>query len=414
MKIFKFGGASVKDADSVKNLAEVLKTAGYKKTFLVISAMGKTTNALEEVVKLYFEKADFASKVISVQQQHIAIAEELFENPEKIKQEIALFFEDLNAFLRRNKSPNYDFVYDQVVCCGELISTKIVSAYLNSIDIPNDWIDVRDYIKTDDAYREGKVNWELTEENFSKLKKEKLYVTQGFLGSDPNFFTTTLGREGSDYTAAIIAYCLSAESMTIWKDVPGVLNADPRYFKNAELMHKISYEEAIELAYYGASVIHPKTMQPLRAKGIPFFVKSFINPKEDGTQIGKGTLIEPFIPCYILKKEQCLLTLTTLDFSFITEDKISALFNLLHDLKIKVNLMQNSAITLSLCLEDKYQQLDLFLEQIKNLYKIDLEKNVSLYTLRHFNEESTSMIHNGQELLRQIIKNTLQIIVKEP
>lgn len=413
MKVFKFGGASVKDADGVKNLAEVLKTASYKKTFLVISAMGKTTNALEEVVKLYFEKADFASKVISIQQQHIAIAEELFENAEEIKREICVFFEDLNAFLRRNKSPNYDFVYDQVVCCGELISTKIVSAYLNSIEIKNTWVDVRDFIKTDDTYREGKVNWELTEQNFAQLHKDEFYVTQGFLGSDPNFFTTTLGREGSDYTAAIIAYCLNAESMTIWKDVPGVMNADPRHFKNTQLLNKISYEEAIELAYYGASVIHPKTMQPLRSKGIPFFVKSFINPKENGTQIGKGQLLEPFIPCFIIKKEQHLITLTTLDFSFITEDKISSLFNLLHDLKIKVNLMQNSAITLSLCLEDKYNQMDLFLEEIKILYKVDLEKNVSLYTLRHFDEQSSATVHEGTELLRQIIKNTLQIIVKD-
>lgn len=413
MKVFKFGGASVKDADSVKNLAEVLKTAGYKNTFLVISAMGKTTNALEEVVKLYFDKADFTSKVISIQQQHIAIAEELFENSEEIKKEIYVFFEDLNAFLRRNKSPNYDFVYDQVVCCGELISTKIVSAYLNSIEIKNTWLDVRDFIKTDDTYREGKVNWELTEENFSRLQKNEFYITQGFLGSDPNFFTTTLGREGSDYTAAIIAYCLNAEGMTIWKDVPGVLNADPRYFKDTQLLNKISYEEAIELAYYGASVIHPKTMQPLRAKEIPFYVKSFINPKENGTQIGKGQALEPFIPCFIIKKEQHLITLTTLDFSFITEDKISSIFNILHDLKIKVNMMQNSAITLSICVEDKYSQLDLFLEEIKNLYEVDLEKNVSLYTLRHFDEKSESTVHSGKELLRQIIKNTLQIIVKE-
>lgn len=413
MKVFKFGGASVKDADSVKNLADVLKTAGHKNTFLVISAMGKTTNALEEVVKLYFEKADFASKVISIQKQHIAIAEELFENSEEIKKEIYIFFEDLNAFLRRNKSPNYDFVYDQVVCCGELISTKIVSAYLNSIEIKNTWLDVRDFIKTDDTYREGKVNWELTEENFSRLQKDEFYVTQGFLGSDPNFFTTTLGREGSDYTAAIIAYCMNAESMTIWKDVPGVLNADPRYFNDTQLLNKISYEEAIELAYYGASVIHPKTMQPLRAKEIPFFVKSFIDPTGDGTQIGKGQALEPFVPCYIIKKEQCLLTLTTLNFSFISEDKISAIFNLLHDLKIKVNMMQNSAITLSLCVEDKYSQLHLFLDEIENLYKVDLEKNVSLYTLRHFDEKSDVTIHSGKELLRQIIKNTLQIIVKE-
>ena len=284
---------------------------------------------------------------------------------------------------------------------------------MNSIGIENTWLDVRDYIKTDDSYREGKVDWELTEEKFSELEKDKFYITQGFLGSDPNYFTTTLGREGSDYTAAIIAYCMDVESMTIWKDVPGVLNADPRYFDDAKLLNKISFEEAIELAYYGASVIHPKTMQPLRQKGIPFFVKSFLHPENPGTEIQKKLRLEPSIPCYIVKKEQHLVTLTTCDFSFITEDKISAIFNLLHSLKIKVNMMQNSAITLSLCLEDKYGKLDAFLESLAKTYQIEIEKNVSLYTIRHFDEKSSYTFYKGDELLRQIIKNTLQIIVKE-
>src|SRR5690606_13777264 len=274
------------------------------------------------------------------------------------------------------------------------------------------WLDVRDFIKTDETYREGKVIWEETEKNFSSLQKNERYVTQGFLGSDPNHFTTTLGREGSDYSAAIIAYCLNAESVTIWKDVPGVLNADPRYFDNAQLLNKISYEEAIELAYYGASVIHPKTMQPLRKKQIPFFVKSFLDPQGEGTQIRNGQLLEPFVPCYIVKKEQTLLTLTTLDFSFISEEKISDVFKLLCEFRIKVNLMQNSAITLSLCVEDKYKQLNGFLERIGSLYEIESEKDVSLYTLRHY-KDLTETFHHGKELLRQVIKNTLQIIVKE-
>lgn len=413
MRVYKFGGASVKDAESVKNIAEVLKNTNYDDVFMVVSAMGKTTNALEEIVKMYFEKADYTQKISETLNYHLEIANQLFENPDSIILEINRFFEDLNGFLHRNKSPNYNFVYDQVVCCGELISTKIVSNYLHSIGIKNTWLDVRDFIKTDDTYREGKVNWSETEKNFSQLDKGKFYITQGFLGSDPNHFTTTLGREGSDYSAAIIAYCLNAESMTIWKDVPGVLNADPRYFEGAELLHKISYEEAIELAYYGASVIHPKTMQPLRKKEIPFFVKSFVDPKGKGTEIQKQLKLEPFIPCYILKKGQILLTLTTADFSFITEEKISAVFNRLHDLKIKVNLMQNSAITLSLCLEDKYNNLSQFLKSLSEDYKIESEKNVSLYTLRHFDEKSTYSFHKGRELLRQVIKNTLQIIVKE-
>jgi aspartate kinase len=413
MKVFKFGGASVKDADGVKNIAEVLKFTGYKETFMVISAMGKTTNALEQVVQLYFEKGDYQAKIREIEQQHIQIAQDLFENSDEVSLAISQFFDDINAFLRRNKSPNYNFVYDQVVCCGELISTRIVSSYLNSIGIQNTWIDVRDYIKTDDTYREGKINWPETEVNFSNLEKGPFYITQGFLGSDSNYFTTTLGREGSDYTAAIIAYCLDAESMTIWKDVPGVLNADPRFFDDAQLLHKISYEEAIELAYYGASVIHPKTMQPLRQKEIPFYVKSFLNPESPGTEIQKELRLDPFIPCYIVKKNQNLITLTTQDFSFITEDKISDLFNQLYALKINVNMMQNSAISLSLCLEDKYLHLDEFVDKVENAYKVDLEKNVSLYTLRHFDEKSSYSFYKGKELLRQIIKNTLQIIVKE-
>lgn len=413
MKVFKFGGASVKDADGVRNIAHVLQVAGYQDTFMVVSAMGKTTNALEEVVRLYFDSGDYVAKIREIEEQHLKIAKDLFENSEKLNNDIILFFEDISAFLRRNKSPNYNFVYDQVVCCGELISTKIVSAYLNSIGIHNTWLDVRDYIKTDDTYREGKIDWALTEEKFSHLEKGPFYITQGFLGSDPNYFTTTLGREGSDYTAAIIAYCLDAESMTIWKDVPGVLNADPRYFNDAQLLHKISYEEAIELAYYGASVIHPKTMQPLRQKEIPFYVKSFLNPENPGTQIQKELRLEPFVPCYIVKKNQNLISLTTKDFSFITEDKISKIFNQLYALKINVNLMQNSAITLSLCLEDKYHHLDNFLESAKDWYKVEIEKNVSLYTLRHFDEKSSYSFYKGKELLRQIIKNTLQIIVKE-
>lgn len=412
MKVFKFGGASVKDSNSIKNLAEVLKATGHQKTFLVVSAMGKTTNALEEVVRLYFEKGDFEAKITEIQDFHTSVTYELFENPLQIRQEILTAFEELNAFLDRNKSPNYDFVYDQVVGYGEMVSTKIISAYLASIDIRNTWLDVRDFIKTDDNYREGKVDWERTCENLNRLNPDDFYITQGFLGSDPNYFTTTLGREGSDYTAAIIAYCLNAESVTIWKDVPGVLNADPRYFDNTQLLNKISYEEAIELAYYGASVIHPKTMQPLRKKQIPFYVKSFLNPMEAGTEIRNGQPLEPFVPCSIVKKEQNLLTLTTLDFSFISEEKISELFNLLHLLKIKVNLMQNSAITLSLCVEDKFNQLEIFLERIRPMYEIELEKNVSLYTFRHFNS-LLEEYPKGLELLRQIIKNTLQIIVKE-
>ena len=412
MKVFKFGGASVKDAAGVRNVAELLQSVGYENTCVIVSAMGKTTNALEEVVKRYFEKDDFEKTINDVKEQHITLAKELFDNPTEVSNEISQFFDDIVSFLRRNKSPNYSYVYDQIVCCGELISTKIISMYLNSIKIHNEWLDVRDYIKTDNTYREGKVNWTLTEENIKNLPQTGLFITQGFLGSDLNFFTTTLGREGSDYSAAIFAYCLNAESMTIWTDVPGVLNADPRYFDNAELLHHISYEEAIELAYYGASVIHPKTLQPLQQKKIPFFVKSFINPTEAGTEVAKGQPLDPKVPCFILKRDQHLVRLSSKDFSFITEDKLSGIFNKLYDYQIKVNLMQNSAISLSLCLEDKYNNLDKFVADMNEEFKVQAENNVLLYTIRHFNSDSDKVVSKEKELLRQTVRETLQIVVK--
>lgn len=412
MKVFKFGGASVKDAAGVRNVASLLQSVGYENTCIVVSAMGKTTNALEEVVKRYFEEQDFEKTINEVKEQHIALATELFDNPAEVSNEISQFFDDIVSFLRRNKSPNYSYVYDQVVCCGELISTKIISMYLNSIQINNEWLDVRDYIKTDNTYREGKVNWALTEESIKRLPNTGLFITQGFLGSDPNFFTTTLGREGSDYSAAIFAYCLNADNMTIWKDVPGVLNADPRYFDNAELLNHISYEEAIELAYYGASVIHPKTLQPLQQKEIPFFVKSFINPTEAGTEVAKGQPLDPKVPCFILKREQHLIRLSSKDFSFITEDKLSGIFNKLYDYQIKVNLMQNSAISLSLCLEDKYDNLEKFVADMNEEYKVQEENNVLLYTIRHFDTDSEKVVSKEKELLRQTVRETLQIVVK--
>ena len=412
MKVFKFGGASVKDAAGVRNVADLLQSVGYENTCMIVSAMGKTTNALEEVVKRYFENEDFEKTINAVKSQHLDLAKELFENADEVSNEISQFFDDIISFLRRNKSPNYSYVYDQIVCCGELISTKIISMYLNSIQVKNEWLDVRDYIKTDNTYREGKVDWKLTEESISRLSKTGFYITQGFLGSDPNFFTTTLGREGSDYSGAIFAYCLNADSMTIWKDVPGVLNADPRYFDETILLNHISYEEAIELAYYGASVIHPKTLQPLQQKEIPFFVKSFINPTEAGTEVAKGQPLEPNVPCFILKREQHLIRLSSKDFSFITEDKLSGIFNKLYDYQIKVNLMQNSAISLSLCLEDKYDNLEKFVSDMNEAYKVHEENNVLLYTIRHFDDQSDKVISKEKELLRQTVRETLQIVVK--
>ncbi len=412
MKVFKFGGASVKDAESVKNVAKVLNSQGFEKCLLVVSAMGKTTNALEKVVEYYFKKEDYQNEVEKIKQSHLEITKGLFAENHKIFGEVALFFDDLEAFLRRNKSPNYNFVYDQVVSCGEMISSKILSEYLNDINFSNSWLDARDYIKTDDTYREGVVNWQETEKNISGLDQNQSYVTQGFIGSEANNFTVTLGREGSDYSAAIFAYCLNAEAMTIWKDVPGVMTGDPRKFENVTLLSNISYEEAIEMAYYGASVIHPKTLQPLKQKNIPFYVKSFVEPEKPGTKVGNSD-VNQSEESYILKENQVLMNISTRDFSFIAEDHISQIFNLLAKHKIKVSMMQNSAISLALCLEDKFGKIDEVNQTLTQQFSTDVVKNVSLYTVRNANMDELSNFYAGKKiLLEQISKNTVQIVTQ--
>lgn len=413
MKIYKFGGASVKDADSVKNVVDVLRKTSTEHVFIVVSAMGKTTNALENVVKSYFEKEDYETILDDILNSHLKIAQDLFSQNASIFSEIELFFFDVKSFLRRNKSPNYDFVYDQVVSCGELISSKILNAYLNEVQLQSLWIDVRDYLKTDSNYREGKVDFEQTEANFKNLPSSSLYVTQGFIGSDDNFFTITLGREGSDYTAAIIAYCLNAESMTIWKDVPGVLNGDPREFSNTILLDSISYLEAIELAFYGASVIHPKTMKPLQNKEIPFFVKSFIEPLKPGTSVRKGQKIIPEVPCYIVKKNQILLSISAQDFSFMAEENLKEIFELITHYKLKVNLIQVSALSLSLCLEDKYNKINSLTNKLNVKYSVEQTDDVKLYTTRHFTQQSQDEFIKGKNvLLEQLTKDTMQIVVR--
>ena len=417
MRIFKFGGASVKDADGIKNVFSVLEKVGHEDTLLVISAMGKTTNALEIVIKNYFEKSDeLNSSLQDVRKYHNQILLDLFDDEEHdVFYAVNSHFADLEYFLRSNKSPNYNFVYDQIVSYGEIVSTTIVSHYFNHVDLKNNWIDVRNFIKTDNNYRDADVDWEKTQQLISKgVKKKALNITQGFLGSDENNFTTTLGREGSDYTAAIFAYCLNAESVTIWKDVPGVLNADPRYFENPVLLNQISYREAIELAFYGASVIHPKTLQPLQKKEIPLFVKSFINPLLPGTSVSKGQDLVPSSPCFIVKRDQLLLSLSSIDFSFIMEENISEIFALLHQFKIKVSLIQNSAISFSVCLEDKFGNFNEVKTILSKKFKVSYNENVSLFTIRHFTKDAAKIVENGKTvLLKQISRETMQIVTKE-
>ena len=417
MRIFKFGGASVKDADGIKNVFSVLEKVGHEDTLLVISAMGKTTNALELVIKNYFEKSnELHSSLQDVRKYHNQILLDLFDDENHdVFYTVNSHFADLEYFLRSNKSPNYNFVYDQIVSYGEIVSTTIVSHYFNHAGLKNNWIDVRSFIKTDNNYRDAEVDWEKTQQLISKgIKKKALNITQGFLGSDENNFTTTLGREGSDYTAAIFAYCLNAESVTIWKDVPGVLNADPRYFENAVLLNQISYREAIELAFYGASVIHPKTLQPLQKKEIPLFVKSFINPLLPGTSVSKGEDLEPKTPCFIVKKEQLLLSLSSIDFSFIIEENISEIFALFHQYKIKVSLIQNSAISFSVCIEDKFGNFRELKNILSKKFKVSYNEKVSLYTIRHFDEKAAKMVEKDKTvLLKQISRETMQIVTKE-
>ena len=417
MRVFKFGGASVKDAEGIKNVYDVLQKVGYEDVLLVVSAMGKTTNALELVIKDYFDKSpSLQSSVQEVKKYHNQILLDLFEDENhEVFQAVKTQFADLEYFLSHNKSPNYNFVYDQVVSFGELISTTVLSHYMSFMGIRTQWIDVRNFVKTDANYRDAEVDWELTQKNISKnVKRKILNITQGFLGSDENNFTTTLGREGSDYTAAIFAYCLNAESVTIWKDVPGVMNADPRYFENASLLNQISYREAIELAFYGATVIHPKTLQPLQKKEIPLYVKSFINPLLKGTVVSKGMSLEPYLPCFIVKRDQLLISLSSIDFSFIMEENISEIFALFHEFKIKVNLIQNSAISFSVCVEDKFGNFKDLNAVLSKKFKVDFSEHVTLYTIRHFNDLAAEMVEKDKiVILKQVSTETMQIITSD-
>ena len=417
MKIYKFGGASIKDSDGVKNLLSILNIKKIEKTLLVVSAMGKTTNNFEQVVDNYFNNKnnlDFSLKV--VYDYHHQILENLFENTNhNIFREIKLIFRNIKEFLDKNKSPNFSFVYDQVVSNGELISSKIICEFLNNNGVSINWIDAREIIKTDSKFRGANVNWKETKSKISKnIDINQLNITQGFIGSDNNNFTSTLGREGSDYSAAIIAFCLNAKSLTIWKDVPGVLNCDPKVFKNPVLLENISYSEAIELAFYGASVIHPKTLQPLQKKEIPLLVKSFYDPKSNGTKITRGIKINPKVPCFIVKNNLSLIKLSSLDFSFIVEENISEIFQKLHDNKIKVDLTQNSAISIYLCIEDKYSQLDNLISKLKAKFKVKCIENVDLFTIRHFDKDSSKrVLRNHNLILEQRTNEVLKLVVKK-
>jgi len=417
MKVFKFGGASVKDAEGVRNLLAVIETTHEKDVVVVVSAMGKMTNQLEKVIASYFSNPeDLKMEITVVYDFHFSIISDLFSNASHpVFSKVKRLTQDLFAFFESNKSKDHSFVYDQVVSFGELLSTTIISEYLSEKGLNTDFLDVRKCIKTNNNYRDASVHWELTQKNIlSEVNKNGITVTQGFIASETKHnFTSTLGREGSDYTAAIFAYCLNAESVTIWKDVPGVLNADPRYFKKTVLLHHISYREAIELAFYGASVIHPKTLQPLQRKEIPLFVKSFKNPLNTGTCVGKGVVLDPLISCFILKKKQVLISLSSLDFSFMMEDNIADVFKLLHFYKMKVNLIQNSAISFSVCVDNKYQNLEQLLNKLRETFSVTWNEEVTLYTVRHSTSlEIRNLLKDKEVLLKQESRETVQLVIK--
>ena len=410
MKVFKFGGASVKDAEGVKNVAKVLKSEGFENCILIVSAMGKTTNELETVIDKYLKKEHYQAELVVIEEKHQAIAQEIFEKNHLVFSAIKDLFDNVRTFLANNFSTDYNYIYDQVVSTGELVSSKILSLYLNEAGFQNQFLDARKYIKTNQNYREGIVNWEKTKELISTLDKSKSYITQGFIASDEEKNTITLGREGSDYSAAIFAYCLDASALTIWKDVPGVMTGDPRKFKDVHLLSNISYEEAIEMAYYGASVIHPKTLQPLKQKNIPFYVKSFLEPKEPGTKVGASEKNENQ-ETYILKENQNLMRISTRDFAFIAEEHLSQIFGLLAKHKITISLMQTSAISFVLCVEDKYNHIDELNRELQINFNSEVVKNVSLFTVRNAKlEDLNKFYENKNILLEQISKKILQVV----
>lgn len=419
MQVFKFGGASVKDADGVKNVAEVLKQFPNEKLCVVISAMGKTTNALERLTKAFFYKTENAEEILEeIKQAHYTICENLFTNPSHpIYTDLENTFVELHWSIEDEPTHSYDFEYDQIVSIGEVVSTKIVSAYLNDIGITNKWMDARGLIQTDNTYREGKVDFELTEALVKtqiepQLISHGIIVTQGFIGGTSENFTTTLGREGSDYTASILAYCLNATNVTIWKDVPGVLNADPKWFTKTKKIDELTYQDAIELTYYGATVIHPKTIKPLQNKQIPLYVKSFLNPMESGTVIKDGEN-RLNIPSYIFKVNQVLISIQPKDFSFIAEDNLSDIFELFSKHGVKINLMQLSAISFSVCCDDDAEKIKLLVTELQQTFKVLYNSDLELMTVRYYTPETIDLLtKNKLILLEQKSRFTVQMVMK--
>jgi len=418
MKVYKFGGASVKDAEAVKNVGKILKEFGTNPLVVVISAMGKTTNALEQVVNAWWKKENYTEKIEPVRAYHDSIMAGLFEDHNNaIWNEIANLFVALELYLARCTEFDYDLVYDEVVSFGELFSTKIVSAYLNTSGLTNTWVEVRNFVITDSLYREARVDWDTTTSFIAKvipgIAARGPVITQGFIGSNKDNFTTTLGREGSDYTAAIFAYALDAKELVIWKDVPGIMNADPKKFPAAIKYNKLSYQEAVEMTYYGATVLHPKTIKPLQNKNIPLNVRSFINPSAEGTWIRADFPENKDVPIIIIKENQVLISLSTKDYSFIAEENIEKIFDEVVKFGIKVNVMHNSAISFQVCIDDRGERLADFIQSLESEFLINISKGLGLLTIKYFKENLLGdLLKEKKAILEMMSGDTVQYVLE--
>lgn len=419
-KVFKFGGASVKDANAVRNVGTIIQKYQDEDLLVVVSAMGKTTNALEDILNAYWRQDGTADeKVDQLYHFHQDILSELFEGPNRaIEQELEGIFEQLRAKLSRQPSDNFHFEYDQIVSQGEVLSTRIVAAYLSSISIENTWLDARKLVATNNKWREAKINWEATEEKIKssilplQTSGKKLFISQGFIGHTSEGFTTTLGREGSDFSAAIFAYALEARDVTIWKDVPGMLNADPKWFDNTILLEKISFREAIELAYFGASVIHPRTIQPLKRKNIPLHIKSFIEPEAKGSVIQSSEENDSNIPSFIFKMDQVLISLSPRDFSFVVEENLEEIFAFLNQEGIRMNIMQNAAVSFSFCADKSRLDLDKLKAHFEKDYVVKYNEPLELVTIRHYDQPTIERLSEGKKvILEQKSRQTARLVL---
>lgn len=420
MQVYKFGGASVKDAAAVKNVITILKENPFKEKVVVISAMGKTTNDLEKVINEYYaNNEEWKNSIETVYAKHLQIISELFDNkPNTCAIAVRKIIDKTIDFLTQNHSRNYNFIYDQVVSIGEYISTTIVSEFANYQVLNNTLVDAKHCIFTDNAYTEGKIDWKKTEKSICSvippLFNEGFVITQGFVGCTQEDFTTTLGREGSDYTAAIFSFCLSAERMTVWKDVEGIMNADPKEFPEATFISELTFTEAIEMTYYGASVIHPKTIKPIQNRNIPLEVRSFVNYNKRGSIISANANTAFLPPIIIHKRNQVLLSFSAKDFSFIGEDHLSKVFSTFADLRLRINMMQNAAISFSICVDYKKEKIDAIVDELSSDFSIIQNEKLSLLTIRHFNQGIIDKLTKEKDILiRQISRNTIQVLMRE-